>query len=91
MNDRQREEARLAVRRAAERLTEDATALTAASAEARKIGLATRAEDLRRAVLAGWCAGVARGDLARDARVETAVIDDWVGPDAPPRLMTVFR
>ena len=89
MNDRQREEARLAVRRAAERLTEDAAALTAASAEAREIGLTTRAEDLRRAVLAGWCAGVARGDLARDARVEAGVIDDWVGPtDVPPRLMT---
>jgi hypothetical protein len=88
MYDRPREEARLAVRQAAQRLTEDAAALTAASAEAHEIGLATRADDLRRAVLAAWRAGVARGDLARDARVEVGVIDDWVGPDIPPRLVT---
>ncbi|MGW3497016.1 hypothetical protein [Streptomyces sp. NPDC001020] len=89
MNDQLREEARRAVRQAAQRLTEDAAALTAASAEAHEIGLATRTEDLRRAVLAAWSAGVARGDLARDAGVEADVIDDWIGPDVPPRLLTV--
>ena len=80
MNDLRQAEARLGVRQAAERLTEDAAALAAASAEAREIELATRAEDLRRAVLAAWRAGVSREDLARDAGVEVAVIDDWVGP-----------
>ncbi|OIJ86796.1 hypothetical protein [Streptomyces colonosanans] len=83
MYDRRREEARLAVRQAVQRLTEDAAALTAASAEAREIGLTTRAEDLRRAVLTAWCAGVARGDLAQDARVEIGVIDDWVVRTSP--------
>ena len=88
MNDRRRQDARLAVREAVQRLTEDAAALTAASAEAREIGLATRAEDLRRAVLAAWRAGVARGDLARDARVEIGVIDDWIGPRVPHRFVS---
>ncbi|MEU0837469.1 hypothetical protein [Streptomyces sp. NPDC005969] len=46
-----REEARLAVRRAGQRLTEDAAALMAASGEAAEIGLQTRAEELRRAIL----------------------------------------
>ncbi|MGW2770644.1 hypothetical protein [Streptomyces sp. NPDC001275] len=74
-----RDEARQAVRRAGQRLTEDAAALMAASGEAAEIGLETRAEELRRAVLVAWCAGVAPEDIAHDAGVEVGVIDDWVG------------
>ncbi|MFF3910185.1 hypothetical protein ACFYZJ_30385 [Streptomyces sp. NPDC001848] len=79
MNEQRWEEERLAVRRAAQRLTEDAGALTAASAEAAEVGLATRAEELRRAVLAAWSAGVAPEVLALDAGVEVDVIYGWVG------------
>ncbi|MFJ8793737.1 hypothetical protein [Streptomyces sp. NPDC102462] len=76
MNDL-REEARQAVRQAGQRLTEDAAALMAASAEAAEIGLETRAEELRRAVLVAWSVGVAPEDIARDAGVEIGVIHDW--------------
>ncbi len=82
MNDERLAEAREAVRQAANRLTEDAAALTAASAEAREIGLATRAEDLRRAVVAAWRAGVSSEDLASDAGVELDAIESWVRADA---------
>ncbi|MFE4412981.1 hypothetical protein [Streptomyces sp. NPDC056821] len=75
-----REEARLAVRRAGQRLTEDAAALMAASGEAAEIGLETRAEELRRAVLVAWGTGVPPEDIAHDAGVEVGVIRDWVGP-----------
>ncbi|MEV5086041.1 hypothetical protein AB0K74_47740 [Streptomyces sp. NPDC056159] len=74
-----REEARLAVRRAGQRLAEDAAALMAASGEAAELGLETRAEELRRAVLVAWSAGVAPEDIAHDAGVEVDVIGDWVG------------
>ncbi|MGX4690677.1 hypothetical protein [Streptomyces sp. JNUCC 63] len=52
----------------------------AASAEAAEIGLETRTEELRRAVLVAWSAGVAPEDIAHDAGVEAGVIHDWVGP-----------
>ncbi|MGW2650560.1 hypothetical protein ACWC2T_38160 [Streptomyces sp. NPDC001393] len=80
MNDQRWAQERLAVRQAAQRLTEDAGALMAASAEAAEAGLATRAEDLRRAVVAAWSAGVTPEVLALDAGVKVAVIDDWIGP-----------
>ncbi len=75
-----REEARLMVRRAGQRLTEEAAALMAASGEAAEIGLETRAEELRRAVLVAWSAGVALEDIAHDAGVEVGVVHGWVGP-----------
>jgi hypothetical protein len=73
--------ARLAVRRAADRLTEDAGALTAASAEAREVGLTVRIAELRRAVIAARRAGVSCHDLAHDARVAVDVIESWGRPD----------
>ncbi|MER6076006.1 hypothetical protein ABT187_46170 [Streptomyces sp. NPDC001817] len=79
MNDQRWVKERHAVRHAAQRLTEDAGALMAASAEAVEAGLATRAEELRRAVVAAWSAGVAPEVLALDAGVKVAVIDNWVG------------
>ncbi|MEU7380498.1 MULTISPECIES: hypothetical protein [unclassified Streptomyces] len=74
------EEARLAVRRARQRLTEDAAALMAASGEAAEIGMETRAEELRRAVLVAWSTGVAPEDIAQDAGVELRVIRGWAVP-----------
>ncbi|MET8957266.1 hypothetical protein ACWEO4_44005 [Streptomyces sp. NPDC004393] len=71
-------EARLAVRQAAQRLTQDAAALTAASAEAAEAGLETRAEELRSAVLAAWSIGVTPEDIAKDASVELSVIQEWL-------------
>ncbi|MFE4335983.1 hypothetical protein ACFRQM_43470 [Streptomyces sp. NPDC056831] len=70
----------MAVRRAAQRLTEDAAALMSASAKAVEAGLETRAEELRRAVLVAWSIGVAPKDIARDAGVEAGVIHEWVVP-----------
>jgi hypothetical protein len=78
MNDRHLQEARLLVRQAADQLTEDAQAMTAAPAEALVAGRATRAGDLRLAVLAAWCAGASREALARDARVKTGLIEEWI-------------
>jgi hypothetical protein len=78
MNDTYLQEARLLVRQAAEQLTEDAQALTAGSAEALVVGRTTRVGDLRLAVLAAWHAGASGEELARDARVKTGLIEEWI-------------
>ncbi|AEW98688.1 hypothetical protein [Streptantibioticus cattleyicolor] len=82
MNDKRMADARRAVREAADRLVEQGAALAAASAEAAEIGLVARVEDLRRAVIAASLAGVSREDLARDADVDVAVVDDLVSESA---------
>ncbi|MFF2807265.1 hypothetical protein ACFVT2_08770 [Streptomyces sp. NPDC058000] len=76
---------RRAVRQAAHRLAEDAPALTSAGAETLRTGLAARADALRQAVLAAHRAGMRHQDIAHDADLDLATIDEWtvwtaVGP-----------
>ncbi|MCW2869139.1 hypothetical protein [Actinacidiphila oryziradicis] len=78
MNDTHLQQARSLVRQAAEQLTEDDQALTAASADALVVGRAARVDDLRLAVLAAWSAGASREELARDAGVKMGLIGDWI-------------
>ncbi|MEU9124503.1 hypothetical protein AB0C96_32420 [Streptomyces sp. NPDC048506] len=69
---------RRAVRQAAHRLTEEATALTAASAEAFRADLAARASDLRHAVLTASHAEVSSRVIAEDAQLPPQTVREWI-------------
>ncbi|MCE4948390.1 hypothetical protein LVX13_35600 [Streptomyces albulus] len=73
---------RRAVRQAARRLADDAPALTSAGAETLHAGLAARADALRQAVLVAHRAGMRHGDIAHDAHLDLATIDEWTAPAA---------
>ena len=83
MNDRQIPRARLAVRRASDRLAENARAFTIASARAREVGVAVRVADLRQAVVTAWRAGVSLRDIAHAARLDMATIEEWTARERP--------
>lgn len=70
--------ARRAVRRAAQRLAEDAPKLVAGSAGAFRAGLAARVADLRRTALAAWRAGIPEHVIAADGRVPVTVVHQWI-------------
>ncbi|MBV9023736.1 MAG: hypothetical protein JO362_08055 [Streptomycetaceae bacterium] len=72
------QEARWAVRQAAQRLTGEAPALTAGCAEALQAGLATRAAELKEAVVAAWRTGARPEDLAEDARMDLDAVRAWL-------------
>jgi hypothetical protein len=82
MNDRRLLQARLAVRRAATRLTKDAPALAMAPANVREVGLAARMADLCQAVLAARRAGVCLQDITQDAGLEMATIEEWIAANS---------
>jgi DNA-directed RNA polymerase specialized sigma24 family protein len=86
MNEKDLLQARFAVRRASNQLAETARALAVASAKVREIGLAARIADLRQAVVTGRRAGVSLDDLAQDARLPIATIQQWIarGRPTPP-------
>jgi hypothetical protein len=65
MNETDLLQARLGVRRASNRLAENARALAIASAKAREVGLAARVADLRQAVVTARRAGVSPGTSPR--------------------------
>ncbi|MGW9169966.1 hypothetical protein [Streptomyces decoyicus] len=81
MNDRNLPSARHAVRRAARCLTEEAPALTAASAAALRAGLAARVATLQRAALAAARAGVPPRLIAQDSRLPTDTVLRWIAAD----------
>ncbi|MFF3517501.1 hypothetical protein [Streptomyces sp. NPDC002573] len=76
--------ARRAVRRAARQLAEDAPKLRAGSAGAFRAGVAVRAADLRRAVLAAWVTGIPADVVAADGRLPVAVVQGWVAARFSP-------
>ncbi|MEV6863634.1 hypothetical protein AB0M44_21835 [Streptosporangium subroseum] len=82
-------QARLAVRRAANRLTSDASALRAGSAQAYQIGLAVRLVDLRQTVTTAWRVGVSMKDIAQDSGLKVATIDEWIAMDYLRRTPSV--
>ncbi|MEU1305935.1 hypothetical protein [Streptomyces shenzhenensis] len=84
MNDLDTLSARRTVRRAARRLAEDAPKLAVGSADAYRTGLATRAAELRRAVLAAWLTGVPEHVIAADGGLSPAVVHAWISAGAPP-------
>ncbi|MER6526989.1 hypothetical protein [Streptomyces sp. NPDC001508] len=84
MNDLDTQSARRTVRRAARRLAEDAPKLVVGSADAYRTGLATRAADLRRAVLAAWLTGVPEHVIAADGGLSSAVVHEWICAGSPP-------
>ncbi|MFJ9846704.1 hypothetical protein ACIRYZ_40985 [Kitasatospora sp. NPDC101155] len=67
-----------AVRGAAERLVQDADALNVASAEARQAGLEVRTEDLSRAVVIAWQAGVDLPVIAAEAGLDITTVERWI-------------
>ncbi|MGW1108537.1 hypothetical protein [Streptomyces sp. NPDC002540] len=78
MNDPQLSRARRAVRLAADRLAEEAPALTAGSADALHTGLTSRTNVLRQAVLAAWHAGVPTELIADDGQLSLATVQQWI-------------
>nr|WTB29695.1 hypothetical protein OG781_09480 [Streptomyces sp. NBC_00830] len=78
MTDPQLSEVRRAVRQAANRLAQDAPALTAASADALRAGLAIRVAALRRAVVTAWRAGIPPRVIADDGRKGALLPHEWV-------------
>ncbi|MGW3953197.1 hypothetical protein ACWEKM_20285 [Streptomyces sp. NPDC004752] len=84
MNDLDTLSARHTVRRAARRLAEDAPKLVVGSADAYRAGLATRAAELRRAVLAAWLTGVPEHVIAADGGLSLAVVHAWISAETPP-------
>jgi hypothetical protein len=78
MNDLDTLHARSAVRRATQRLAEDAPTLAAGSADAFRAGLAARAAVLREAALAASRNGIPERVIADDGRLPVAVVHEWI-------------
>ncbi|MER5342907.1 helix-turn-helix domain-containing protein [Streptomyces mirabilis] len=76
---------RRAVRLAARRLAAEAPALTAASADVLRAGLAVRAAGLHRAALAAGCAGVPPQVMAGDSRLMEGTVRRWIAADGGRR------
>jgi hypothetical protein len=57
--------------------------LAIASAKAREVGLTARVADLRQAVVTARRAGVSPEDIARDARLDMATIEEWTARERP--------
>ncbi|MFE9558808.1 hypothetical protein ACFYOD_35795 [Streptomyces sp. NPDC006703] len=72
---------RRAVRLAARHLTEEAPDLTAGSADALRVGLASRATTLRQAALAAWRSGIPPEVIAEDSRLPLATVLPWIDTD----------
>ncbi|MFF4749631.1 hypothetical protein ACWD5R_03090 [Streptomyces sp. NPDC002514] len=84
MNDLDTLSARRTVRKAARRLAEDAPKLAVGSAGAYRAGLATRAAELRRAVLLAWLCGVPERVIAADGGLSPSVVHEWISAGNPP-------
>ncbi|MFD9284392.1 hypothetical protein ACFWD7_45415, partial [Streptomyces mirabilis] len=76
---------RRAVRLAARRLAAEAPALTAASADVLRAGLAVRAAALHRAALAAGRAGVPPQVIAGDSRLTEGTVRRWIAADGGRR------
>ena len=78
------QQARRTVREAARQLAEDAPKLAAGSADAYRLGLATRTADLRRAALDAWLVGIPEEVIAADGRLPEAVVHRWIAAGFSP-------
>jgi hypothetical protein len=76
---------RRAVRLAARRLAAEVPALTAASADVLRAGLAARAATLHRAALAAWRAGVPPQVIAGDSWLTEGTVRRWIAADGGRR------
>jgi len=84
MSDPDTQLARRTVREAARQLAEDAPKLAAGSADAYRLGLATRTADLRRAALDAWLLGIPEEVIAADGRLPGAVVHRWIAAGFSP-------
>ncbi|MCB5910032.1 hypothetical protein [Streptomyces pinistramenti] len=81
MNDQDLRPERRAVRLAARRLADETPALTAASADALRAGLAARVDTLRQAALAASHAGVPPLVIAHDSHLPAKTVREWIAAE----------